>query len=754
MYKAISVRGSLGALTSALFVVGLTSFAAFAQDDATRGNNAAMLEEIVVIGRGREENIQEIPLSETVFTAQTIEDARIDQVDDFLALTPGVTFANSTDAGTNFITIRGVSQTRNGEPPVAVVVDGVLQVNGRAFDQPLFDLDSVEVLRGPQGALYGRNATGGAIIINTGAPTNDFEGYVQGTYGEGDEYQFEGSVSGPLIEDRLLFRLSTRYLDRKGYLDNLTRNETVDFLEDITLRGHLNYRVSEQVSADLRVSITRTDGHAVNFSYQPATYDPATGLNTAFDFSRNDADAVARDFFANNRSVDERDITQVSLRINADLDFATLRLVSAYDRIEESLASDQAPYSGSTTLNTVAAGWDGTQSQFFDIETFSQEVRLTSRDDQPLRWMAGAYFLTTDRFANSSVMQDLGQGIVRRYRTPLTDPSNPLSSFIADANDNTAWALFFNVAYDLTDAFEIAFAGRYDKDKREQQVDPRQGSYADGVVTGPIGSPGAVNKAKFDLFQPKVSLRYLVTADVNLYASWGTGFRSGQFNQNGVGAVAAAAGVSGVSDLLSQEETSTFEAGIKTAWFGNRLTLNGSVYRTEIENAPFFVFIPAVSAQVLVPIDEIEVLGGELELAASLSAGLDAYLGIGIADSEVKEYAVDPAAVGNKGPYVANSTVNAGIQYRLPVTENVGLFGRVDYERRGRQFWDPQNSTARAALNLLNLRAGIEGLGGDWSLTASLDNATDEIYNSEFVVAGFAHAGVPRVWRVDLRVNF
>ena len=125
------------------------------------------IEEIVVTARGREESLLEVPISETVFDAQAIEDARIDRVDDFIALTPNVTMSNAQDSGTNFITIRGLSQTRNGEPPVAVVVDGVLQTSPRSFDQGLFDVESIEVLRGPQGALYGRNATGGAILINT-----------------------------------------------------------------------------------------------------------------------------------------------------------------------------------------------------------------------------------------------------------------------------------------------------------------------------------------------------------------------------------------------------------------------------------------------------------------------------------------------------------------------------------------------------------------------------------------------------------
>ena len=713
-------------------------------------------DEIIVIGRGREENIQDVPISQTVFTAQTIQDARIDQVDDFFALTPGVTFANSQDTGTNFITIRGVSQVRNGEAPVAVVVDDVLQINSRSFDQPLFDVASIEILRGPQGALYGRNATGGAIIINTAMPGDEFEGYGQVSYGRGNDVQVEGSVSGPIVPGRILGRISARYSDRDGVLENIILDEEVDYSEDFSLRGHLRFIITDAITADLRGSLVQTEGGALNYSYQPAIVDRTTGLPTAFDFTIADADLVEREFTANNLGLDERDAEQISLRINADLGFATLRSVTAYDHIEQTTFSDQFPYTAASTLNPAPPFplGDGIQSQHIEVEAFSQELRLTSPDDQPFRWMVGGYFVSTDRFINSSIYDDLENGLPTiSTRTPVFDPLAPQTSFIADDNNNNAWALFFNAAYDVTDRLEVAFAGRYDRDEREQQVSAQQGAYVNGVFAAPIGVPGSLNEAEFDLFQPKVTLRYAALDNLNLYASWGKGFRSGQFNQNGVGEVAAGAGVVGVEDLLPQEETSTYEVGFKST-LADGVTFNAAGYRTRVENAPYFVFIGAVSAQVLVRIDEIEIWGGEIELAANLYDGLDFYTSFSLADSEIDAYTVNPDAVGNRAPYVAKTTFNAGLQYRTPITSSIGIFSRIDYERRGEQFWDPENTTSRSAINLVNARAGFEANDGAWSLTASVDNLTDEVYNSEWVLGGFAHAGAPRLWRLDLRVNF
>ena len=192
-------------------------------------------------------------------------------------------------------------------------------------------------------------------------------------------------------------------------------------------------------------------------------------------------------------------------------------------------------------------GTDGTQTQFEDVKAWSNELRITSRSDQSFRWMVGAYYLDTKRFISTTTGDDNNQGIVDVRHTPQFGnprtrhcPSSPTTI------TNRAWAAFGNVAYDLTDRLELSFAGRYDKDRRRQAV------RADQTGSLPTGCSAAtpdncIKRNSYDLFQPKVSAKYKVSNDVNLFGSWGVGFRSGQFNQSGVAAVAAAAGVNGVS---------------------------------------------------------------------------------------------------------------------------------------------------------------------------------------------------------------
>lgn len=710
-----------------------------------------VLEEVIVTARYREESLQDVPLSETAFTEQQIEDARIDHVDDFISLTPNVTLVQSQNAGTSFMTIRGITQVRNGEPPVATVVDGVLQVSPNQFAQELFDIESIEVVRGPQGALYGRNATGGAIIINTRQPTDDFESSVRVGYGDGDEILAQASFSGPLVEDSVYFRAGLRYNDRDGYFDNIYLDEKVDYLKDTTFRGMLKFQGSENFTADLHLNLSRYEGGAAYWVYQPTVFaDDGVSLGPGdfpFDFSQVDANNTSVPFTANNLGFNDRDIDEIALKMDFDLGGAILTSTTSWNSLEEFFSQDQFPYTASTTTFNAFGMVDGTATQYLDVDAWSQEFRISSDTDEHYNWMFGAYYLQTDRFISTVTGDDQGLGILRVERTPAPPGSiNPTTAFFADDNDNTAWALFGQYGYQISDQWEFSLAARYDKDEREQHVSPE--------FFGGLGEPGAVNSASFDKLQPKITVTYRPEEHMNLYFSWGQGFRSGQFNQNGVSEGAADFGLPGLSDIAGPEETETYEIGFKSELLDRRLRLNAAIFSTEVDGMHYYVFVGPLTAQVLENIDQVQLLGGELELVAAVADGFDLYMGVGITDSEIEEYARVPSDVGNKAPYIPDYTFNLGGQYRTPITESLGLFARADYERRGEQYWDPENTTAREPLDLLDLRLGVESEDGKWSLIGTVKNALDEEYNSEFVGGGFSYLAFPRTWIVDFSYKF
>ncbi len=729
-------------LCSAAILVAV-SVPATAQDSASSGVEA--LEEIVVTARRRNESALEAPIAVTAFNAQMIQDAGIQRVEDFIALTPNVTIATSQGIGTSFLSIRGITQVRNGESPVATIVDGVLQFSAIQFRRELFDIDSIEVVKGPQGAIYGRNATGGAIIINTRRPTNEKYGYVQVGGGNGDEYSVQGSFGGALVKDRWYGQISANYLDRDGYLDNITRGEKADRFEDLTLRGRLIFEPGEAFSADFRVAVSTHSGRGVGFQFQGVNIAPdgitATGFGT--DTGPIDANNVlpVRD---NNVDFGERDMFDLSLKLDWETDLGTVVATSSFTNIEEWGDSDQFPY---TNARSAAAlfGFDGTQTGFFDLQAFTQEIRLSSPDDSRVRWEVGAYYLDWERFVSLSTGVDTGQGIIRLERFPTTDPRNPTTSFLADENDNSAWAVFGSVDFELTDRLDLSLALRYDDEERVQNV---------SLAQFPAGVPGARNEASFDKLQPKITLRYQSSDDTNLYATWGEGFRSGQFNQNGIAVVAAGVGLVGVSDVAGAEESDSFEIGFKARLLDDRLRLNAAAFTSNVKGQQFFSFIGAISAQILTNIDEVSLSGAEIDVVYKATDNLELFAAYGFTNSEIDAYAVDPTAVGNDAPYIAENTANLGLQYRAPITSSLGLFARLDYERRGKQFWDVQNSTARDALGLVNARLGIEAESGRWSVTGSAYNLSDERYNSEWVAGGFSAAAPGRIWNIKYRYNF
>ena len=728
-----------------LLSVVLSANVSVAQQNSSE---SATLEEITVTARGWEESLQDTPISETVFNAQQVEDARIDRVEDFIALTPGVTISQAQNAGQSFAMFRGLTQVRNNEAPMAVVIDGVLTAGPNQLTRELFDIESIEVVRGPQGALYGRNATGGAIIINTRAPGDEFEGYVRSGFAEGDEYFVLGGISGAL-SDNVSASLNAKYLDRGGYYDNVTLGTEADPFEEIAITGKLNWQLSDALSAALKFSYVENDGAALNVWFQPTLLDDQNRF-AGFDFASPivGGDTVFSEFFANNLGINDREIFEASLKLDYDTDVGTFTSITAIQNLDELSAGDQFPYTAAAFADLGFDGLDGSQSQFFNWDAWSQEFRLTSDQGQRLRWMLGAYALFTDRFVSTTAGRDLGQGIVRLERTPRpTDPGNPTLSFLADDNDNTAWAVFANFTYDFTDRLEGYFGLRYDEDDREQSVSPLQFGLPPGV-----GNPGAVNQRTFSELQPKVSLNYAINDDFRVFGSWGRGFRSGQFNQNGVSALVANA-----TDVADEEVSETTELGFKSTFADGRATLNGSIYQTDVEGQHYFLFVGAVSAQIMVNIDEVEIVGGELELTANLADGFDVYAGIGLIDSEIKEYAFEPTAVGNDAPYVSDSTYNLGAQYRTDVGTSSEFLARVDYSVQGDRFWDPANTTMNSSIEILNARLAMEFGDGKWSVAAYGKNLLDTEYNLDITADGglvFSFIAPPRVLGFDVRVNF
>jgi iron complex outermembrane receptor protein len=738
------------------------------------------LEEVIVTARMRAEAYEDAPVAIKAFTAAEIEEAGIETPHDFIGLTPNVTIVQTQNPGNSFVTIRGVSQARNSDMPVAVVVDGVLLSNPAQLNQHLFDIEQIEVLKGPQGALYGRNAIGGAITIVTKQPTEVTESRIRVGADSGPGYSLQGAISGPFADsDTLKYRASLSYSDTDGYLDNEFLNDEADPYRDLSARLKLLSQPNDRFSADARFSVSQIDTTALyfvindDFTYILPNADALSGVSISG--APNDANDTSVPILVNNPGEGIKDMTNLSLKLDYETDAGTFTSVTAYDDLEELLTGDAFDFrpigqsfneiilplfSGGAPFDPGFFDWN--QSQYLEVSSFSQEFRFTSPAENRFRWIAGAYFIETDRFIGTGNLVDTGDGVSRVYEVPRSTTglpydfsiTNPQATYLSDSQDNSAWAAFTSMSYDLSDTLEGTFSLRYDEDKRVQTTETPPG-FIPAALAGDLVT-GQVREETWDAWQPKFTLRWQPSDTLTLYGDLSRGFRSGGFNQSGV----ALAGVAGVFDTFDEQIADTIELGAKAQFNDGRLNTSFSVYSTDLEGAYYFIFLVASSTQNLGSLDDVHYEGVEFELDALLSDNWNLNVGIAITDSEIENDASIPHVAGQEVPLVSDYTFNLGTTWRKPLQNGSEFFVRGDYMIIGDTYWGPGdpaasplpwNRTVRDDVNVLDFRLGLQA--DDWSVALWAKNALDEEYNDEYTHP-FVWKALPQRWGVQYTKSF
>ena len=726
---------------AAIFVGAAPAFA----DDA--------IETVVVTARQRSEDIHDLPAQDTAFTAADILAKGITTPADFLNSVPNVTFIPTQNAGTSFIVMRGISQARNSEPSAAIVVDGVEMTQPAQFNQELLDIQQIEVLKGPQGALYGRNAIGGAIIITTAQPTDTWEERFTAGYESGPGFRVQGVVSGPLT-DTLKIRVSASYFDTDGHLRNTdtvdhSARRDADPVKDFNGRVALLYTPTENFTADLRFSTDILNTRGLYYIVPP--FGSPNFNNPNF---------TSQPIDLNNSGIDQRQIYDTSLKLNYEAGYGTFTSITGYNTVREILTGDGYtfdPFGHSKIF------FDFSQSQFLTMKTFTQELRFTSPTESRFRWIAGGQIFATDRFISTGNMFDIAdEGVIPEYRTPTSAPGafqpHGQIAFLADGQNQLAWAFYLDTSTNITDDLELSLNARYDSDHRTNTTDTPTAFLA---AAGIPGAQGDKRSHTWDAFQPQAILRYTINPNINVYASYGRGFRSGGFNQTGVATAAAAAGFDNVGDMFNAETATTYEVGAKTRWFDDKLSVNGAVYTTNDHNDYYFVFLASNSTQNLGNIQGVRFTGVDLDATARITDDFTANLGFGYTDSDVTKFpgASGALVVGSKAPLVSDYTFDIGLQYEHQVWDGVKGMIRFDDSLVGpTTFVIPVPAAgeptpiARDPLNLANLRIGLEG--ETWRVTAWSKNLFDKRYNTEYSTGGFIFKGEPLTWGIDFTKKF
>ena len=307
--------------------------------------SATALEEVVVTARKRAERLQDVPIAVSAFTEADIADAGITRPADFIGLMPNVTIVDTANVGDTQVSIRGIVSTRDAESTFAYVVDGVLVTNPNAFNETLLDATQIEVLKGPQGALYGRNAVAGAILVTTAEPGDSLQAQLHAGAGSNGIVNFRGTVSGPL-SDSLGARASLSHSSTDGFYENVFTGaaDAVDYLEDTSARGRLVWELGEATRLDLRAGFSEASGGAINFNAVFAI--PAfaaeggvvpTQTHPGFYKDVNEHEFI---FSFNVPGENEQETQELSLKLDHETDAGDLSAVLAYNTLDEYLLSD------------------------------------------------------------------------------------------------------------------------------------------------------------------------------------------------------------------------------------------------------------------------------------------------------------------------------------------------------------------------------------------------------------------------------
>ena len=542
------------------------------------------LADIVVTARQRVEKLIDVPMTVEAFNAGDIAKAGIERPQDFISLTPGVSFVKTAEAGDLQVSIRGINTGRDTETNFAFVVDGVLQTNPYALSQDLSNIQQIQVVKGPQGAIYGRNAVAGAIIIDTKKPTDAFDAGVTAGYGNHDTQKFNAWVSGG-IADRVAGGLNAFYTKTNGFYANsyLGCNNCVDYYKEYGAAPRFIIKTGDNGEIDVKLKYSKLQSGAINFNASFAL--PAfAGFNP--DFWQN-VNSHTFDYINNVRPQNEQTNKQISVKGDWKLDVATLTAWAAYNDQTNYFLTDgtsaafglyaATPWCNADITNQVGgplpsptfyagansilppyspARCDGYQYQQRDQKDASVELRLTSPSDQTLRWLAGVYYADIKRHVVVSQGADEGKGFLTRAFVPSTGP-NPTDLLYDDNFHSQVSAVFGQMAYDFMPTLEGALALRFDSEKRSvdnnvPKVGPQTAGFgAFGVpdctagtctsyinpyynIAANAGATSIPSRSDtFSQLEPKVSVNWKFAPDWATYASWGVGFRSGGFNSSG-----------------------------------------------------------------------------------------------------------------------------------------------------------------------------------------------------------------------------
>ncbi|BBO85451.1 TonB-dependent receptor [Desulfosarcina ovata subsp. sediminis] len=651
---------------------------------------------MTVTAQKQEENVQDVPMCITVFSDQDIDDKKIKSISEIADFVPNFMVFNEGGPGINSPSMRGIHAPHlSYTTSVGLFIDGIPILSTFGYEDALLYVERVEVLRGPQGTLYGKNTQAGVVNIITAQPNNQLTGKISAELGRllsgetGDKLKKEISfnVSGPIQKDSLFIGLAGQFYQRDGYIENTITGDTVDDREHWLGKAHLRWTPTDQLDISLIASMLEHDDGGANITlgeYGAATY----GISVPGDRK------VTSNLEGNYKP---RENSQ-ALKINYDFsELWTLTSITTRRSYNDE-AVDDFDYTGETLSHIYKDD---------QLRTTAQEFRLNYASEQ-LTWLLGLYY---------------DNDYKHKKRETISSYSSMNSSTDREIDGDT-YAAFVHVTYGLAPHINLIAGLRYEQQDQEFEDNLNDKQLDDS----------------WDAFTPKIGVEYHFTSDVLTYATVSKGYRSGGFN--------ALADEASPYYSYDEEELWSYEIGMKNTLLNKRLILNGALFYMNISDMQVTDAVtPATSY--LTNAAKATAKGIEVEATVRVTQGLSLMGSFGYTDLEFEDFEDAKGDYeGNRNPYTPDYTYNIGAQYRYPG----GLYLRADLIGYGKMYFDRANEYSRDSYQLVNAKIGYETERFDVYLYGK--NIFDEEYNSYGYYSGFytiysdpGEVGLQMTWR-------
>jgi iron complex outermembrane receptor protein len=764
--------------------------------------DADSIQEIVVTASKRSESLQSVPISVTALTSAQLGQIKLDTASDLVTQVPNLQVNGIVGEGSPLFSLRGVSMfdySLNQSSPVASYIDEVYKGNFTLFGVELYDLERIEVLRGPQGTLYGKNTTGGAINFITHKPGFETEADIKVGGGNYNRREVEGDLQTAVIPDRVAVRFAFTYTKVDGFIQNvLPGHPDLEGVDQYGVRLSLLFKASDDLQFTMRASKSMQDpqNYAIIDGRIPAPSaipSPISAGGVGFTGYFRTVDGTYTGAPLGNYQI-AQDYTPRRRQDNDALELTAEWTVSPSNKLTSITSWDQGEL-----LNP--EGTDGAPYAIWSIpytgktRQWTQDLRLTSLGAAPLQYIAGAYYQHETIFnsTENQIFTDPAFNTFHDYRDCAANSFGPAGGYAAGVDINlgcnyfnsfdqirNSWAAYTDDSYKLADWITLRAGLRYNHDNGEQKnaLNQLRGSdqvpianlgffslQPDGSFAPTLALPGTPNYATLvnqtrnqtlhnTALTGRAGVDFNVSADALLYLNYSRGYRSAAFNSQFLFSP---------SDLttVKPESLDSFEAGFKTSWLDHRVQVDGAVFHYQYKNQQIINVYPT-GQQPLINLGKSKIDGGELEIVTRPVHALTLRASAGFLNTDVQDGVLATGSIdGQQLPYAPRVSGTVAMDWEAWAVAAAKLNLHLDMNYNSKQYLALPNEDAisQGGYSLLNGRLSMHSADDTWDVGVWGRNIADKFYLTNAVdVQGFGfdyrHVGTPRMYGFDAHYHF